>query len=79
MSQGGVFWLIVGLGIVAWVIFAIVRASNEAKVLRTGTDAERAAVVAKQGKRAATAASRQHGAVRPQIVCPHCHNRGSLT
>ncbi len=78
MSQAGFFWLIVGLGIVGSIIFGVVRASNEAKILSSGTDAERRAVVAKQAQRAAKTASRAHGDVRPQVVCPHCQQRGNV-
>lgn len=78
MSGAGGFWLFVGLIIVACIVFGVVRASNESKIIKTGTPAERAAVIAKQQKRAANAAVRQHGAVRPQVVCPHCQQRGNV-
>ena len=78
MSGAGVFWLIVGIGVLAWITFSLMRASNESKVIATGTDDERAAVHLKQEARAARAESRLHGALNPQIVCPHCQERGNV-
>jgi hypothetical protein len=93
MSGAGIFWLIVGLIVVGVIIAAIVQgivqSKEEARILATGTDAERAALAAKKERAAAAQAAaaksrawnletQAHGTLRSQLVCPHCQERGNV-
>lgn len=78
MSGAGVFWLIVGLAVVAAIIASIAQSNKEAEIMRTGSEAEKAALLAKRARSAANRESLAHGAIRAQMVCPHCQVRGQV-
>ena len=78
MSTAGFFWLLVGLAVVAFIGSAIRQGMKEAKIESSGTDAERAALAAKRARAAETKVKLDHGDLRPQLICPHCQERGSV-
>ena len=78
MSGAGAFWLVVGLLVVGTFVGLFIQASREAKIMSTGTQEERAVVIAKQAARESKQQALQHGTARPQIVCPHCQERGHV-
>lgn len=83
MSGAGAFWLIFGLCVVGFFVAAGVQGMKEAKVMETGTDAEKAALIAKRAafeesrtRKAGSAAA--YGVLRSQIVCQQCQERGHV-
>lgn len=78
MSGAGAFWLIVALCIIGVIVAGVVQRNKNMKIMSTGTEAERAALTAKMAKFAQVTAARKYGAVRLQIVCPHCQERGHV-
>lgn len=78
MSGAGFFWLVVGLVVVGTFVAGIVQASKEVKIMKSGTDEERAALTAKKAAREAKQETQQHGTARKQLVCPHCQERGHV-
>jgi len=63
--------LTIGLCVAALFVAAIVKASADAKVMTTGTDAQKAALIERNAKLA-------HGELRSQMICPHCQERGKV-
>lgn len=75
----GWFLLVLLVALIAWwIVTAIKNARNDARIMRSGTEEERRAVIAKRKQRAAQNATQVHGPVRSEVVCPHCQVRGKV-